>query len=87
MGKLVELLYAQPAAGIELHLLALNKGGVTQEITNKQKTDELFTAYLAASVPQNAQGQVIGVMGKPFFFVLPTARVMSPLHVVDFPPE
>ena len=60
---------------------------MTQEITNKQKTGELFTAYLAASVLQEAQGQVIGVMGRPFFFVLPTARVMPPLQAVDFPPE
>src|SRR5262245_34102369 len=56
IGKPADLLYAQPAEGIQLHLVALNNGGVTQQITNKRKNGEFFPAYLAASVMRDAQG-------------------------------
>lgn len=63
LGQSMDLLYADPAVGEQLHHQILHKDGVATEVWNKRKTGETFVAYVAASVMRDPTGQIVGVMG------------------------
>src|SRR5262245_24317543 len=63
LGQPVDLLYANPSEGVQVHTNTLGEGGFTGEITNKRKNGEIVYVYLSASVIRDAQGRVVGVMG------------------------
>jgi PAS domain S-box-containing protein len=63
LGKSVDLLYADPGEGEQVHSRTFTGAGFTGEIRNKRKNGELFYSYLSASVMRDPQGRVIGVMG------------------------
>lgn len=63
LGKSVDLLYADPAEGAQIHSQTFSGGGFTGEIRNRRKSGEIFYSYLSASVMRDSQGQVVGVMG------------------------
>ena len=63
LGQPVDLLYANPAVGGQIHHQLLHKEGVGGEVRNKRKTGEEFDAYVAASVMRDLNGRIVGVMG------------------------
>ena len=62
LGKSIDLLYADPSEGSQLHKNT-HDGGFTGEVTNKRKNGEIFHSYVSASVMHDATGRVVGVMG------------------------
>ena len=62
LGKSIDLLYADPSEGGQLHKNT-HDGGFTGEVTNKRKNGEIFYSYVSASVMHDATGRVVGVMG------------------------
>ncbi|MFQ5795413.1 MAG: PAS domain S-box protein [Candidatus Bipolaricaulia bacterium] len=59
----INILYADPAEGLKVHETVRRTGRFTGEIVNKRKNDEVFPAFLAASVLRDANGEFVGVMG------------------------
>ena len=63
LNQPIDLLYAHPPQGIQIHTTTLLSGGFTGEVLNRRKDGEVFEAYLAASVLHDAKGKVVGIMG------------------------
>ena len=63
LGKPVDILYANPAEGRQVHKMAKGKGQFTTEVINVRKTGETFPAFVAASSLRNDVGEFLGVMG------------------------
>ena len=63
LGKHVDVLYADPTSGVELHRSMIEEGGGTHEVLNKRKTGEAFTSLLSASPLHDANGKLVGMMG------------------------
>ena len=63
LGKHVDILYAHPAEGFNVHETVLKTGQFTGEIVNKRKNGETFPAFLAASAMKDENGRFLGVMG------------------------
>ena len=63
LGQPIDLLYAHPPQGMQVHTTTLRSGGFTGEVLNRRKDGEIFEAYLAASVLHNTNGEVAGIMG------------------------
>ena len=62
-GTMVDILYADPDEGLEVHRTALDKGQCTREILNRHKNGEVFPSFLSASTLLDTHGNVQGVMG------------------------
>jgi len=63
IGKHVDILYANPDEGLNVHKTTLKNGRYVNEILNRRKNGEVFPCFLSASVLCDAQGKVVGVMG------------------------
>ena len=63
LGKHVDILYADPEEGIQVHTTTLESGICIKEITNKRKNGEIFPCVLSASILHDAEGRIVGVMG------------------------
>ena len=63
LGKHVDMLYADPAEGLNAHETVLETGQFTGEIINKRKNGETFPSFLAASAVEDENGKFLGVMG------------------------
>jgi PAS domain S-box-containing protein len=63
LGALVDLVYADPAHGGQVHAAVLRYGSFTGTVTNKRKDGKVFYSYLSASVLCDAGGNVVGCMG------------------------
>lgn len=62
LGQPIDLLYANPSDGRQLHKNSMH-GGFTGEATNKKKNGEIFTSYVSATVMHDTKGNAVGVMG------------------------
>jgi PAS domain S-box-containing protein len=63
IGKLADILYADPQEGLAVHKTTVEQGKCAQEILNKRKSGEAFPSFLSASLLRDAHGEVMGVMG------------------------
>jgi len=63
IGKLADILYADPQEGLAIHKTTVEQGECAQGIFNRRKNGEVFPSFLSASLLRDAQGEVIGVMG------------------------
>ena len=63
LGKHVDMLYVDPAEGLNAHETVLETGQFTGEIINKRKNGEAFPSFLAASSMEDENGKFLGVMG------------------------
>ncbi|MCC6347362.1 MAG: PAS domain S-box protein, partial [Nitrospirales bacterium] len=63
IGEHVDVLYADPGTGQEVHHTVLRNGRCIREILNRRKSGEVFPSFLSASVVLNAEDEVVGVMG------------------------
>lgn len=62
LGQSIDLLYADPSDGRQLHKNSVH-GGFTGEVTNKKKNGQIFTSYVSATVMHDTKGRAVGVMG------------------------
>jgi len=62
-GTIVDILYADPNEGLEVHKTAMDKGQCMREILNRRKNGEVFPSFLSASTLLDTHGDVQGVMG------------------------
>jgi PAS domain S-box-containing protein len=62
-GTMVDILYADPNEGLEVHKTAVDNGQCTKEILNRRKNGEVFPSFLSASTLLDIHGNVQGVMG------------------------
>jgi len=62
-GTMVDILYADPNEGLEVHKTAMDKGQCMREILNRRKNGEVFPSFLSASTLLDIHGNVQGVMG------------------------
>jgi len=62
-GTMVDILYADPNEGLEVHKIAVDNGQCTREILNRRKNGEVFHSFLSASTLLDKHGNVQGVMG------------------------
>jgi len=62
-GTMVDILYADPNEGLEVHKTAVDKGQCIREILNRHKNGEVFPSFLSASTLLDTHGNVQGVMG------------------------
>jgi PAS domain S-box-containing protein len=63
VGAMINILYADPKEGLEVHRTAVEKGQCVREILNRRKNGEVFPSVLSASTLFDAHGNVQGVMG------------------------
>jgi len=63
VGTMVDILYADPKEGREIHGIALEEGRCTREVLNRRKNGEMFLSLVSASPLFDLQGNVQGVMG------------------------
>ena len=63
VGKLVDVLYADPQEGLAVHKKTVEQGQCVQEILNRRKNGEVFRGFLSASLLFDPHGEVVGVMG------------------------
>jgi PAS domain S-box-containing protein len=63
LGQPVDLLYADPQQGQEIHLTSVHRGRSTQEVMNRRRNGEVFPSVLSAAPLRDAQGELVGVMG------------------------
>ncbi|MFQ5658655.1 MAG: PAS domain S-box protein, partial [Candidatus Methylomirabilales bacterium] len=63
LGRPVNLLYANPTEGSDIHAGTLEGGQFKGEITNRKRNGETFYSYLSAALMREAEGKVVGLMG------------------------
>ncbi len=63
IGRHVDVLYADPVEGLNVHRTVLNESRFTEEITNRRKNGEPFPTFLSASLLRDDKGEIVGVMG------------------------
>jgi len=63
VGTMVDILYADPNEGLEVHKTAVDNSQCTREILNRRKNGEVFPSFLSASTLLDTHGDVQGVMG------------------------
>ncbi|NOZ75105.1 MAG: PAS domain S-box protein [FCB group bacterium] len=63
LGKHINILYASEEEGQIIHDKTLENGQHVQEVLNKRKNGEVFTALVASSTLTDSQGKLVGVMG------------------------
>jgi PAS domain S-box-containing protein len=63
IGKHINILYADPDAGIRVNKQVDELGREVTEILNKKKNGEVFPSLLLSSVLKNSLGEKIGYMG------------------------
>lgn len=62
LGQSVDMLYADPSAGLQIHQRVL-ESGFCGEIHNKNAWGKTFRTYLSAAALRDVNGNVVGVMG------------------------
>jgi PAS domain S-box/PAS domain S-box/PAS domain S-box len=63
IGKHINILYADPDAGIRVNKQVDELGREVTEVLNKKKNGEVFPSLLLSSVLKNSLGEKIGTMG------------------------
>ncbi|HUU41651.1 MAG TPA: PAS domain S-box protein [Desulfatiglandales bacterium] len=63
IGKKIDILYANPSEGLEVHRKTCEQGHYAQEILNKKKNGYIFPCFLSSSLLHDSQGEIIGLMG------------------------
>jgi len=63
IGRLADMLYADPEEGIAVHRKTLKRGQCVQEVLKNRKDSGTFPSLLSASLLRDAHGEVKGVMG------------------------
>jgi PAS domain S-box-containing protein len=63
LGRHVDILYADPRQGLEIHRTTVETGQCVREIRSRRKNGQVFPGFLSASVLRDAHGELIGVMG------------------------
>jgi PAS domain S-box-containing protein len=63
IGQHVDILYADPDAGIRVNKRVDELGREVTEIMNKRKNGEVFPSILLSSILKNSHGEKIGYMG------------------------
>lgn len=63
LGRVADILYANPAEGIAISQKIINEGYYKGEVTNVRKNGEVFTSLLSASLLKDSEGMVVGIMG------------------------
>jgi len=63
VGKHVDILYADPLEGQQVHKAASIANGFVGEVANKRKNGEIFPSLLSASILSDSEGRPMGVMG------------------------
>ena len=63
LGKHINILYANPAEGLEAHKTTRQAGQFYGEILNKRKNGETFTSFLSSSILMDENSEFLGVMG------------------------
>ncbi len=63
LGKSVNILYADPDEGREVHRRTTVRGRVLHEVRSRRKDGEEFISLISASLLRNEKGEQVGVMG------------------------
>ena len=63
IGKHINILYADPEAGVQVNKKVDEFGRNVTEVLNKRKNGEVFPCILSSSVLRNSRGEKIGFMG------------------------
>ncbi len=63
LGKHINILYADPAVGLEAHKTTQQSGQFYGEVLNKRKNGETFTSFLSSSILRDENNEFLGVMG------------------------
>lgn len=63
VGRHVDMLYADPQNGMEVHQKSVRENGFSGEVLNRRKNGEVFLSGLSVSVLFDQQGKPRGVMG------------------------
>lgn len=63
LGEHIDLLYADPAEGHELHRATFEHGKNTREVLNRRKNGEIFTSQVSAATLRDSKGELLGVVG------------------------
>ena len=63
IGQHVNLLYANPVEGKDVHRIVFEAGVNTQEVKNRRKNGEVFVSQLSAATMRDSQGVFLGVVG------------------------
>jgi PAS domain S-box-containing protein len=63
VGKHINILYADADEGKRVYSTAVGTGSVRSEVLNRRKNGEVFTSRIAASVLQNKDEQLLGIVG------------------------
>lgn len=75
LGKHINMLYADPDAGVRINKVVQEKGREYTEVWNKRKNGETFPCILSSAVLLNARGEKIGYMGmSPRYYRIETSR-------------
>ncbi len=63
IGKHMNVLYDNPDEGMRIYKTTIENGRLVQEVLNRRKNGETFPSLLSSSVLNNANGEMIGIMG------------------------
>ncbi|MGC8829703.1 MAG: PAS domain S-box protein [Verrucomicrobiia bacterium] len=63
LGKPADILYADPAVGLEINQILLTQGYCVREIINVRKNGDKFPSLLSASLLKDVSGKIVGMMG------------------------
>jgi len=63
LGQHIDVLYAEPGEGIDIHQTTIEQGHCMREVRNRRKNGEVFPVFLSASPLLDARGELVGVMG------------------------
>ncbi len=63
LGKHVDVLYADPQEGFQVHRTTIEKGRCVREVSSRRKDGTLFPSLVSASALRDAHGDLVGVMG------------------------
>lgn len=63
VGRHVDLLYAEPAKGVEVHNEVVTRGTARVEVLNRRKDGSKFVSLLSSAVLRGPNGELLGLVG------------------------
>ena len=63
LGKHVDVLYADPQVGLQIHQTTLEQGQCVREVSARRKNGQVFPSLISSSILRDARGAPVGVMG------------------------
>jgi len=63
LGKHVDVLYADPQEGRQVHQTTIEQGQCVQEVSAQRKNGQVFPSFISSSILRDARGAPVGVMG------------------------